>query len=477
MVLVVLMFLLAVCVFAVKNWRHGFALCVAAALIQDPLRKLVPGQPVYFVLFVAVVFAAAWLGALLHRIPLGPVEMIGWRRYVGLPFVLFISLVALQAVHSLVVYQNPMMTGIGLVSYLAPIPAIALAYRFALSRGEVGVERWMKFYVILATIALATVYLEYAGVTSVLLGEVGGGVLLYGNDGFYRGNAGTFRATEIAAWHAAAVASFGFILFRGRRFTPPRFVLAALFLLFLLGIGVLTGRRKMIVEIAIFLGCYFFLQGWFRRGNTRLAIMSAALGVLAAISAALLIPADQQLSPARVQAVEYSEFSKYSNRAKSVFEEVPGRVLELGVKPVSWAVDQYGWFGAGLGIGSQGAQHFGAQTSGAAEGGLGKLTVELGVPGLLLAGWLGLAFFRYISALLSVLSETSPRHSNLAFGIVSFIAANIAAFSVATQAFGDLFILLILGWCFGFLVALPLLARAEMAQPPVPARPRMAFAN
>ena len=46
----------------------------------------------------------------------------------------------------------------------------------------------------------------------------------------------------------------------------------------------------------------------------------------------------------------------------------------------------------------------------------------------------------------------------MAFGLVAFLVANVATFAVATQAYSDLFILLILGWALGFLLAMPVLA-------------------
>jgi hypothetical protein len=46
----------------------------------------------------------------------------------------------------------------------------------------------------------------------------------------------------------------------------------------------------------------------------------------------------------------------------------------------------------------------------------------------------------------------------MAYGLIAFLVANAATFSIATQAYSDLFILLILGWCLGFLLAMPVLA-------------------
>jgi hypothetical protein len=84
--------------------------------------------------------------------------------------------------------------------------------------------------------------------------------------------------------------------------------------------------------------------------------------------------------------------------------------------------------------------------------------MELGVPGLLLAVWLVNALARHLRRQLGALERLSPQHARVAYGLVSFLVANAATFSVATQAYSDLFILLILGWCLGYLLAMPVLA-------------------
>lgn len=458
--------LVLVAALAFKNWRHGFALCVLTAIAQDPLRKLVPDQPVYFVVFVGVVFAAASLGAMASRVPLDPRKMLGWRQFVGTPFALFVLVAFLQTLNSLARFGNPLMTGIGLMSYFAPLSAIGLAYRFALGRGEDGVRRWMKFYVVIATLALVTVYLEFAGFSWTTLGEVGEGVYISGAGAYYKGNSGIFRASEIAAWHAATVACFAVILFWGRRFSLPKLFMGLVFIVFLIGIGSLTGRRKMIIEISIFVSAYFCLKLWFLRGNGKKVLLMALLGVVGYAGAVGMMQPDRgdgKWASERVAKSTAHSLGRYTERAGTVFEDVPRRLLSTGLDPISWAVAEYGWTGAGLGVGSQGAQHFGGVSSGAAEGGLGKLTVELGVPGLFVALWLVIAFSRYVWRVLTFLATEPPAQANLAFGLVAFMLANVAAFTVATQAYGDLFILLTLGWSFGFLVALPLLAKEKIS--------------
>lgn len=454
-------------VMALAKWRYGFALSVLTVLLQDPLRKLTPGQPIYFVVFVGATFGCAWLGALMANVPLLPGKISGWRKYVGLPFKLFVILVVVQAAHSLARYNTPVLTGVGILSYLSPLPAIMLAYQFALRRGMDGVTRWMRFYVIMASLSLISVYLEYSGAHWKILGEVGGGVMISGAGDYYKGNSGIFRGAEIAAWHAATAACFSFMLLWGRRFSFAKVLLAVGLVAFFLGLGILTGRRKMIIELVIFISIYVSSVVWFRHRSGKIAILFTIFGALTYLGTVGMMapgPGEHGTGVISNHRLSDSSFYKYSRRAGTVFEDVPKRISELGLQPVGWAVEQFGWLGAGVGVGSQGAQHFGVVANGAAEGGLGKLTVELGLPGLALVTWLLIKFGWYLWDLLSELARVSPRHANLAFGFVAFMLANVAAFSVAAQAYGDIYILLTMGWSLGFLLALPALANDQIAR-------------
>ena len=100
--------------------------------------------------------------------------------------------------------------------------------------------------------------------------------------------------------------------------------------------------------------------------------------------------------------------------------------------------------------------------AGAAEGGLGKITLELGIPGLFVMGWLAISVFRQLWRIMRVASRYSRRIARISFALFSFLVANVAGFSVATQAYGDLFILLILSWTLGFLLSVPVLVEREM---------------
>ena len=455
-----LTFFLLICaaVLAVINWKIGLALCVLTGILQDPLRKLVPDTPVYFVVLIGVVFAGTWLGASMSRVRLGPSAIPGWRKNVGLPFGLFLFLVFAQAVHSFTSFGSPLATGIGLLVWLAPIPAILIAYQFAIRVGIRGVNRWMAFYVAAALTSLSGVYLEYLGLDWKALGAVGVGLIFHLPGVIMKAYSGFFRSSEIAAWHTAAIACFLFILFLGKRVTLPKLLFGAALFALLLSLGILTGRRKMLVEVAVFVSVYVFLTALYQRGATRVAGIVAVLGAVCYVGIVGLVDPDPVARSVTQRSFVGStdRYRAYTTRGQSVFEDIPERFNNLGIQPVSWALDQFGWFGAGLGTGSQGVNV--GINSAAAEGGIGKITVELGVPGLFLMAWLALALAKHIRQVLAVTTRLSLPHARMANGLVAFLVANVATFSVASQAYSDLFILLLLGWSFGFLLAMPVLA-------------------
>jgi hypothetical protein len=452
---------------AMLDWRRGLAMCVIIGIAQDPLRKLAPNQPIYYVVLVGVIFGVAWLRAYLLRVKLGPSVIDGWRRDLKVPFTVFAFVVVAQALNSFLRYHSFLMSGIGLLVWLSPIPAVLLAYQFALRGGVAGIRRWMLLYVALASVSLSGVYLEYAGFDWPALGAVGAGLTIYDVGVALKAFSGFFRSSEIAAWHAATMACFVFILSVGKRPTLVRVVTGLLLIAVLMSLGILTGRRKMLVEIAAFISIYVFLIAWLQRGTARMAVIVLALGVVAYVGIIGLMPPDPVERPKSelMAADDAHSIRGYAARGQSGFADIPDRINELGVQPVLWAIDRFGWLGAGLGTGTQGAPSVVEANNiyrGAAEGGLGKITMELGVPGLLLAAWLLAAVARHLRRQLVITASLSAQHVRMAYGLTAFLVANAATFSVATQAYSDLFVLLIIGWATGFLLAMPALASADM---------------
>ena len=461
------------CFVAVFKWRLGLILCVIVALAQDPARKLSPGSPVYFVIFVGVIFAAAWFGAWINRVKLGPTVIHGWRQHLQTPTILFIGLLAAQSVHSVARWGNPMLPAIGLIFYFAPVLAVVFAHQFAIRTGTRGIRIFLWFYVGVSLFWLLSVLAEAQGISSRAFGEVGVGQIIYSFGLNRKAASGFYRASEIAAWHIAMVSCCLFILLNGRRLSAFKSLAVLALVLFLLYVGFATGRRKMLVYVVIFVGVYLCLFAWFLRGKARLAVFGLIACIVVAGAYLGIVPDGSQPGFAGEDWTlgKRDAQSAWTARALTVFADIPERFQLLAYRPIEWAVDGFGWFGAGLGSAAQGAQHFGGgagKFGGAGEGGLGKITMDLGVPGLLLFLWLIVTVARQMWTRLEALARGSRAHATMAFGFVSLLVANVAGFSVATQVYGDVFVLLMLGWSVGFVLALPAVAYQETLRAAAP---------
>lgn len=458
--------LLILCVVAVFKWRAGLILCVIVALLQDPARKLSPESPVFFVVFVGIVFIAAWIGAWINRVKLGPQVIHGWQQNLKTPTMLFAALLVLQAMHTLGRWGKPMLPAVGLVFYLAPVLAVVFAHQFAQRAGAAGIRQFLWFYVGASLLWFLAILAETNGVSSPMLGEVGVGQIIYSFGLNKKAASGLYRASELAAWHIATVSCCLFILLNGRGFSVFKSLLVVALVTYLMYVGFATGRRKMLVYVVIFAGVYLALFAWFLRGKARLAVFGL---VAAAVLLGALLGLGPDVGERSFDRVERNlgqtdAQAAWVERGLTVFGDIPARFQLLAYRPVEWAVDAFGWFGAGLGTGAQGAQHFGGGGlvfGGAAEGGLGKITMDLGVPGLLLFLWLIFAVTQQVWRRLHALSRASRPHATLAFGLVALLVANVASFAIATQVYADVLVLLILGWSVGFLLALPAVAYQE----------------
>jgi hypothetical protein len=452
---------------ALFDWRKGLLAMIIVAFLQDPVRKLEVDKPVYFTLLAGVIFAVAYLRAQAN-VRFMPNQIPGWKHYLRAPFMLLLLVIAVQAANALARYGNFTIVGIGALSYLAPLPALLAGYHFALKRGQKGIEQWLTWYLIAALVVLPGILLEYAGVDWEVLGDVGAGFLMFQEDSILTAHSGFFRASEIAAWHTATAVCVILLLSSVRRISTKRVVVAIVIIVALLAMGILTGRRKIFVEIAIFVSIYVSLLAYFGKGGVKLAVGAILGGALSYLLVVWFV--DER--PSGLTAQEAILYQRYAERGATVGYDVIDRFIGLGLEPIRWAIDGFGWLGGGLGVASQGAQHFGGGGDvfgGAGEGGLGKITAELGLPGLAIALWFGFAALRYGWHVLNFVSERSTMVARLAYGLVALLVANLAVFFVATQLFGDLFVLLVLGMVTGFVLATPVLAERERAHRTAPA--------
>ena len=342
----------------------------------------------------------------------------------------------MQAVHSLANFGNPSMTGIGLMVWLSPIPAMMLAYQFAMNNGPVGVRRWFAIYVVGVLAFSFTIYLQFTGVAAAAFGEVGEGIQISSFGDTLVANSGLFRSSEIAAWHASAAACFVTILVIHERLNPERLLTVLGLIVFLVTMGLLTGRRKMLVEVALFLALFFFLRSWYASHGWR-QIVGLGMAVAAILLTLTMESGNDAQDAGKIAAWRYEitgagRYDDYALRGTTAFEDIPKRVEELGIAPISWALESLGWFGSGLGTGSQstGGDLDSRRNIGAAEGGLGSIMVELGMPGLLLMIWLGHALMKFTDRTLKVTSDLSLAHSRIAYGIVAFLCARKSPLSL-----------------------------------------------
>lgn len=455
MVILLIVLVAAMAALALGRWRLGVLMILIAGFTQDAFRKLLPTEPVALVLLAAAFLGLAVVSMVLNegwpRLRAIP----GWRKDLELPIQVLLVLVCLQGAHTLFRFGNPVLAGLGLLAYLAPFPAIVLAHHYAKSTGQL--LRFLRYYCYAALATVSGVYLSYLGYDWRVLNQVGPGIQIYARDIVLEPHSGFLRSPEIAAWHAAAATCFLLILGAMSRSTAWRVVIAGV-IVFLVGAGALTGRRKMLVEVMVFVTVFAVLLLYKRRGALKVAGLVGAIGLLSS-----LIYANQVDSQD-----ESATMGVYLERSVPGVSAVFERFELLGLRSVVWAIRRNGILGSGAGTGSQGAQYFGGGAElvgGGAEGGLGKIVAELGLPGLLVMFWMAVALVRRTRTIVAGLSRAEPALVTLAFGLIAFLVANAATFLVATQVFGDPFVLSMLGMSLGFLLAIPRLqsARARVA--------------
>jgi hypothetical protein len=425
--------------------RMGMYLTLVAGFLQDPLRKVIPDAPVIYSAIVIVFAAFTFLGATqtgaLRRFRAIP----EWNSRLSGPIGLFAAVVFVQSVAAFFYTGSVFIAGIGLLVYLAPFPALLLAYSFASNPGRVYTFFWV--YVVFSAAMVSGVYLSWLGVEWEILKSVGEPLIVYSLD---TGEAldlpsGFLRSPEVAAWHAASGACIVLMLGLSKGRKDTGLVTVAL-VLFFIGAVMLTGRRKFLLEIAMFLPALWFLLWHFRMATGR--ILYLLFGV-AFVSVAVM-------ATGVVETNTREAFQAPVSRGENRFEEVFNRFENLTIGAVPHIIDANGWLGSGAGSGSGGAQYFGGgdeRVGLAAEGGLGKVLAEIGVPGILAFLWLCSRFAGNVWRTLRRTSKGEREAAHLTMGIAAFLAATGTVFVSAHQVYSDPFILLVIGACFGFILA------------------------
>ena len=160
--------------FAFAEWRLGLLLCTCDCHSAGSPEKAYTGPTRFICRVCGNGLCGGLPGGLVRGVPLTPNSIFGSYRQVTVPMWLLLLLIILQAFNSFIRFGNPMITLIGLLTYLLPLPSIVFAYQLVLRGGEARIHQFMKGYLLCIMLALTTVYLEYAGYDWPVLGQVGG---------------------------------------------------------------------------------------------------------------------------------------------------------------------------------------------------------------------------------------------------------------------------------------------------------------
>jgi hypothetical protein len=448
--LLVLLFVALALALLSGDWRAGYLVTVIIGFAQDPIRKLTPNQPGLYVGLVLIAFLAT--------------TFVVWQQYRGsfdlalmfptsptlrrwLP--VFVVFILIQSVNSLLRWGIPLRTLVGLGFYLAPLVALWVGFQVGRSRGLL--QKILNVYIALTLLFAITALAHYMGVDIPVFKGVKGDSLISIRRGFSAtGAIGLWRTTDIAAIHLAIASCFAFTLSMA---TPPglkRYMYFALSAFFALT-SILTGRRKAIVQVFVFLLIFTVLV--FRYGSSRhrrqylgVAIASAGLA-----SFVFLFDPFSLLGP---------DFAEYVGRASTASGDLADRFETLGLRAFVKGLAASRFVGLGVGTlaqtGDSGITRIvGRGLEFVSESGIGKVTAELGLPGLLLIAVLAITLFRSILFTLSLVRYLPDPSLFLHLGLLAFALSNLPFFSSAAGVYGDPFVLILCGMSLGSIMAIP----------------------
>lgn len=419
---------------ALLDWRRGWLLAVAAIFLQDPARKLTPGTPVVMTMSVVAIYVVILFAAQRHlQREFSDVARRFPRVYgAALLFLFFLALAAVNGLgtYGIGLWKVPMLS---LFIYTAPLPAILLGYAYAQTEEQiVGV---LKCHAIVTTFGLIGTPLEFLKVNWRALGMVGlpEGFIRHLPGLQIRLLSGFYRAPDIMGWHAAMLTIVGITMaLRTRiiRFAWPWMLVAGWGFLN----AVLSGRRKAVYMIAVFV--VVLVWRYIRR-------LTVAQLLSFGVVAVLMVLVMHNLK-AKEESSVYAAGTVTSR--EEVLERLEGGLFET--------IRQFGFMGAGLGTATQGVQHLtGRDTNvGWQEGGLGKLAIEVGVPGLLAAA---LTFLMLLHVLLKVTAFPDEEGSTqlMRCALFGIFIANVANFLASAQAYSDAGLTLLTCFFLGCLLA------------------------
>ncbi|MBD2187085.1 hypothetical protein [Pseudanabaena mucicola] len=444
-VLISLFILIAI----ISNWRNGTSIALYVGFLQESVRKIIPDQPVYLNLLIVVVIVLTFFSAITQLNQFNLSDTFQRNKNLINLFQIFIVFIFIQATNAFLRTNSPVVPTIGILAYLLPLLVIVLTYYYF--RHPQNFEKLALTYVLINIVVACSVYLEWSDIVDwQILKPVGEALRITDSrvsGGFLISHAGLMRTSEVAAWHMGSSICATFLLFLVGSYKKISFmVLPVIMLLF--SAGLLTGRRKFIVTVVTFLISYAILYllssiSVSKKMSIQPLIVLMIVLLIGSISLSSILDTDI--------------FDTYTTRGTVSVSDVQDRFSQLGLGSLQWALDRSNWLGFGAGIVSQGSQYVSGEDysmlAGASEGGLGKIIIELGIPGLILCAVIVYMLIQYLWKTLISMHQADTRLGTLVNGILAFQIANFAVFTSAVQIYGDPFVLSIQGFCMGFALA------------------------
>ena len=437
-----LILILSGCFAAITNWRYGIFFLILVAAIQDPIRKMVPGSPGYLVLSTMPIWFAMLVGAF-------PVFPNAWQvfekqfRRLSFSVRLFILSLLPAALISATYGPNSwMVTVVGILSYSCLLLGVLTGYLYP-RKNNADLRNILKFYCIITAVMLIGTPLDYLNIFpgwkalgASAMGTEWRQTSIYGT--IVEMIAGFYRSPDVMGWHAVTLIMFSILLAIINSGTKRYFWLS------LAGWGVvgvmLCGRRKMLYILPVF-GFVLIWLVW-RSRNVQLTTIKALFIIVLCVGAGYSFY--QYLGPS--SAVE----TYYFHNPNSPFE----RVGQHGFKALLTTYNQYGFWGAGLGSATQGIHHLNvAKPRTWQEGGLGRILVELGVPGFFCFLYMGFALISVILKLGNSRLNEDPGRFVVRAGLIAMIFGNAGSFVVSHQIFGDPFVITFFAFTIGLVLS------------------------
>jgi len=415
---------------ALSDWRKGLFLILVVAVLQDPIRKLTPGTSSLFVLSIVPVFGGIVLGLVQERRWWTDVFVRSEPKIAGALQLFAVWLLVPIAVGVFRYGTDGLVLGaLGILSYGVAIVAAIVGFNGGLDSQLM--RRIAMVFCGLTSCAMVGVWLEVSGVrpnwkilgTEVLdmewVRHVTGRIIEM-RSGFY-------RSPDLLGWHSTVAAMLALALSFSSRHPAARMFWLIVAAWTLVG-TYYCGRRKFFYVLPIFFAAWMWCK---RRRAGDFGVHLLGLGTVAVLFFVVVLP--------RVGSDDNINYYYFTSAGGETFE----RITDGGIGAVFETFRQEGILGGGLGSVSTGAHRAGfsgKSKKGWQESGSSRLAMELGLPGLLLAIWLGWLLLLRSSQIATDFGSSMIAEQQLYIGLFAAMAANFSSFFISHQVYGDPFV-------------------------------------